>query len=306
MQKFIRSLPVNFPSRLPALVAGLCALTLAGCGSSRDQESGSEVDVGKVGVSKVALAERDELSHDLTRFAEHALNERRELADGFDRFARTAGMDLGQSIACDTKLFLRWRKREWWRLQDDFAATFQLRWREVERLSADIGRYYGYNIQNFPQTSNDVANFLVNADPEWRNLVLDVAVFLEYENREIMPLSVELRDFYRQVDWEIANAQIDVKSFLEWREREYKKLSYDAADFWRQGGEEYDKLVLDLHRYAEERLPEGHLMLMDFSNFFTNKTSHEVARMKAGLGRFASFKRREWWRLQSDFQRWFA
>ena len=294
-------------ARQRSLTAASClaALTLfAGCGESRSGQ-GEEPEVKNLDSSRIARAERDELRDDVVRFSEKVLDERRQLVQGFRDFGRNAGMEMGQALKCDTVMFLRWRKREWWRLTDDFATAFQLRWKEIEKLSADISRYYGYNMQNFPQTQNDVSNFLLNADPEWRNLVLDVAVFVEYQDREFLPLSEDLREFYQMVDWESANLEIDVRSFLAWREREYDKLVHDAEQFWAKAGDEYDSLVVDLHNYAAERLPEARLVVADLSRFFTVRTEHEYTKLSSGMARFTSFKRREWWPLEEDFQRWF-
>ena len=56
-------------------------------------------------------------------------------------------------IPLETDRFLEWRKREWWNLQETFAHHMLYEWDTVERLSDDVARHYGYEIENFPQSA---------------------------------------------------------------------------------------------------------------------------------------------------------
>ncbi len=154
-----------------------------------------------------------------------------ELVVDIERYARSNAL-MGKTWPLDVERFIEWRKRELWHLREALASSMIYEWQNVERLTRDVGRYYGYNIVNFPRAKNDVLRFFHHADAEWRNLVVDAMIFFEYKNRELYKMEDDLRRFYDKSAWEAANLQIDVASFIEWRNREYNKLIKDGRDWF--------------------------------------------------------------------------
>ena len=67
-------------------------------------------------------------------------------------------------------------------------------WETVEKLSSDVARHYGYEIENFPKAPEDIMRFMQLAQSEWRNLVQDVVIFLEWRDRERIPLQKDSVD----------------------------------------------------------------------------------------------------------------
>ena len=92
---------------------------------------------------------------------------------------------LVKETPLDVANFLEWRKREWWNLKAELAYHYNREWLSIEKLTKDVARYYGYNVQNFPRAKDDVLRFFAKADAEWCNLVQDIIIWQEYQSREV-------------------------------------------------------------------------------------------------------------------------
>ena len=89
---------------------------------------------------------------------------------------------------------------------------FSVEWSRIATLSDETARYYGYNVAEFPKARQDIFRFFKNADPEWRNLVMDCAIFIEYQDRELIPLRKELHQFYERTNDTVRAATSDRRS----------------------------------------------------------------------------------------------
>jgi hypothetical protein len=255
-----------------------------------------------IAVALVLLAgccrERDATIDDTNRFAAKGNEELAQLRIDIDRFAISNGLN-GENLPLDAQRFIEWRKREWWYLHDEFAWLIHDEWHAVEKLSLELGRYYGYNIQNFPRAKDDIFNFFAKADVEWRNLVMDVAIWVEYQNRELAPLRGDLHRFYEHAKWEAANLDIDVRGFLEWRDREYRKLVRDGRDWFAANLEEWDKLLEGLERFRLLAAIEGERLTADFKYFWSYEHG-TVPRLIDDVYRYTQWREREWKQLREE------
>lgn len=202
-----------------------------------------------------------------------------------------------QRLALDVPRFLEWRKREWWKLQNEFAVLVAEDWENVERLSVDVSRHFGYEIKNFPKGDDAIA-FFAKADDEWRALVTDVAIFIEYQRGSFAGMQKQLAEFYDNSRREAANLRADLKCFFSWRKREYDKLVRDGKDFFAQARWESDRLTLDIERHfmTEANKP---LIPVDFALVVRGEMD-QVVRLTDDLSRFAAIRQREWELLKKD------
>ncbi|MFW5858664.1 MAG: hypothetical protein ACOCYP_01455 [Planctomycetota bacterium] len=253
-----------------------CALYLAGCGCNKEAGALRE-DVDR-------FVERKEWAFDQI------------LADirYFAKVQKLKGFNL--ELAHDR--FIEWRKREWWRFEEEFAWFITHHWDEIEKLTLDVGRHYGYHIQNFPRTVDGILRFFHQADAEWRMLVMDIMIFQEYRHRELAPLKAELKRFYDHVDWEIANLSVDVQSFLSWRWEMYTALIQDGRDFWNFQKAQGRRLAEDLERFKTMR-PREHLLEADFKAF-VSKVEWEVPRLIDDVFYFTQWRDRELQAIRDD------
>jgi len=150
------------------------------------------VVLGALVLGGCAQREAAETGDDLQRFVHHGSREYEQARHDVQRFVISNSLTAA-NLPLDAARFVEWRKREWWALQDELAWNMSYEWVQVEKLSQDVARYYGYNIANFPKARADILRFFERADPEWRSLVQDVTIFVEYQNRELMPLRRILR-----------------------------------------------------------------------------------------------------------------
>ena len=207
--------------------------------------------------------ERDAAVDDVKRFAGKSSHEFNQLVVDIERYAVSHAI-AAENIPLDAQRFLEWRRRELWTLRSELAYAMSYEWQTIERMTKDVARYYGYNVQNFPRLKEEIFEFLDKAPIEWRNLVADIIIFQEYRLRELAPLSADLKRFYDHAGWELANFEADTKLFLEWREREYRKLVKDGRDWFASNMEDWDKLLWDVERFRIRALVEGELLLVDF------------------------------------------
>lgn len=256
------------------VVAGL----MVGCG---DEAHELRDDVGRF------VAKKDVEYHRLVSQIRHAAGHERVVAE---------------RIPLEAERFLNWRKREWWVLRDTFAYHMLYEWGAIERLSSDAARHYGYEIENFPRAPEDIMRFFQRAGPEWRNLVQDVTVFLEWRDREGIPMQRDLRNFYRKAGDEVARLGRDVESFLRWREREYNKLVSNGQRFFDHAAVEYQRLQDGLERFRAERSREGQLLVADFKNFWGERRA-EVPRLMDDVWRFQAMEAQQMARLNDDLKR---
>ena len=84
----------------------------------------------------------------------------------------------------------------------------------------------------FPKAPEDIMRFMELATPEWRNLVQDMMVFLEWKDRERVPLQDDLRRFYdiTYKKWLIYNLVFG--ALWNGVQREYRKLVTDGQRFF--------------------------------------------------------------------------
>lgn len=246
-----------------------------------------------------ACAERTELSDDLERFSSRHEEEHRILTERFERFAINNNL-MVERLPMEFERFLVWRKYEWWRLNDSLAYLVRQEWDGIEKLSAEVGRYYGYQIMNFPRLVSDIENFFLKAPAEWRNLVMDVAIFKEYHARHHAPLTEELERFYMSADWEGANLQIDVTSFLEWRQREYQKLVNDGKVFFALARGERERLADGWRRMQDKAVREEQYIVADFERFALHAEDWELPRLIDDVWHFLQWQDREYARFRRD------
>src|SRR4051812_33363272 len=126
--------------------------------------------------------ERDAAVDDVHRFVKQSEREAQLLAIDVERYAVSNAL-VAKELPLDVANFIEWRKREWWNLKDELAWHYNQEWLAIEKLTKDVSRYYGYNVQNFPHAKDDVLRFFAHADAEWRNLVQDIIIWREYQLR---------------------------------------------------------------------------------------------------------------------------
>lgn len=246
-------------------------------------------------------AERAELETDLERFVERTPEEWERFKAEIQHFKTENQVVMPARLDLATGRWLEWRRREWWRLEDEFARLVVSEWPGVEKLTLEVGRYYGYNIVNFPRARQDILRFLAKADVEWFNLVTDIAIFLEWRNRELQYLSQDLTGFYALVDWEVWNLGDQVQAFLLWREREYEKLVGDGRAFFAMARFEQERLFQGLARFRAHATIEGRRLEADLAAFAAEE-GWRVPRLVDGVWRFVHFRDREYERLRQDIE----
>ena len=269
---------MNPPGMRPGKVSFFCALALLGC-------------VGG-GCAPTGRNNTETATEFVTRAGPEARRTRQDIA----YYAKANALEV-EDLKLDAENFLEWRRREWWNLQDETAWQVTYEWENVEKLSKDVARSYGYEIRNFPKGGHDVAEFIHRAGPEWRSLVQDVQIFLEYKDREKMPLRRDLRQFYERTRWEAANLGADVTVFLRWREREYRKLIKDGRDFFAAGGLELLALKRDIERLRAEAAATGHYLIADFKAF-GNYEAQQVPRLVDDVANFTRWREDDWRQLK--------
>lgn len=241
-------------------------------------------------------------SDDLQRFALHGDDELARIHKDIERFVVSNGLSA-QALPLDTARFMEWRRREWWALKFELALLRKNAWADIEKMTKEVGRFYGYNITNFPRATDDVLNFFHRADVEWSQLVMDVAIFQEYRNRELWPLRQDIKEFYAKARWEVATLNNDVTCFLRWREREYEKLIQDGRDFFAYADWEMQQMAFDVQRFWMHANIEGARMTADLSAFYTyEKVS--VPRLVDDVWRFTRWREREMAKFKADLQGW--
>lgn len=228
----------------PSLLAlPACALLLAGC----------------------PRREATALQHDLERIppqvAQDLVNLRAEVAS----FAR-AEILAPQRIPAEADRLLSWRRDQWWLLQEELAWHLRYEWLRVEALSLEAARLYGYEITNFPKAPREALTFLRQAPEDWRRLVQDATIFLEYQDRELVPLRRDLAEAYDLARWELGSLRSDVHEFLAWRDREYAKLRTDLRSALAGLGEDGLRLLDDLQRFRALAAVQGERLLVDLKD----------------------------------------
>ncbi len=249
------------------------------------------------GCSREAAATSD----DMQRFALHADDELERIVVDIERYARSNGL-IAQNTVLDAQRFLEWRRREWFTLRVELALMRKNAWHDIERLTRDVGRYFGYNITNFPRSTEDICRFFHRADVEWRQLVMDIAIFTEYRQREMWPLRKDLKEFYKKTRWEAAMLRNDVSCFLQWREREYEKLIKDGRDFFAYASWEMDQMAFDVQRFWMHANLEGERITADFRAFYTYEQV-TVPRLVDDVWRFTRWREREMAKVKADIKR---
>lgn len=248
--------------------------------------------------------ERDAALDDAGRFVAKSGHEFDQLVVDIERYAISHGL-VALNLPLDADRFLEWRRREWWALRNELAFAMSHEWRVIERMTKDVARYYGYNVQNFPRLKEDILEFFAKAPIEWRNLVEDIVIFQEYRLREMAPLRADLMAFYNNAKWEFANLEADTKLFLEWREREYRKLIRNGRDWFAANMEDWDKLLWDVERFHIRALVEGELLLVDFRNAWSYEVA-TVPRLIDGVWRFTLWRERELAKLSAEVKEFTA
>lgn len=244
--------------------------------------------------------EHRELADDFRREGDHAEFSYRQLKVELERYAISNKL-WGTRVPFDVNRFLEWRKREWWHLTDRFAWLIAYEWGTVERLSIDAGRLYGYEITNFPRNRQDILTFLVRADPEWRNLVMDMCIFVEWKKRESYKIVDEFAEFLATASWEAASFELEVKDALAFRRREYLKFARDGRDWWASSQVEWDRLRLGWIRFQAHSAIEGKRLRADFRFFYSAELA-QVPRLFDEWVMWAQFRERELWRLQDELR----
>ncbi len=243
--------------------------------------------------------EANATADDVSRFAHHGDAEQQAARADLDHFI-TANALSAQYLPLEAGRFIEWRKREWWALRDENAWLMTVEWSKVAALSDEVARYYGYNVKEFPKARGDIMRFFQRADPEWRNLVMDCAIFIEYKDRELIPLRKELHQFYEGCNWEAANTQVDVLQFLEWRTREYQKLVRDGRDFFAAAKIEEEELADGIARFRAAAAVEGARLQVDLSAYWTYETRAMPPRLIDDVYRYTEWRERELARLRDD------
>ncbi|MFM2092094.1 MAG: hypothetical protein RLZZ127_2583 [Planctomycetota bacterium] len=264
--------------RLMPVAAAVAALACTGC---------------------VAQAERQATADDLSRFSARSVEEWQHTKAAVDRFIHHHGITQPKGAVLDAGRFLEWRRREWWNLTDELAwhATY-----DRERIFAlldDSARFYGYEVRNAPRSVDDFLEFFRRADDEWRDLAMDITIFLEWKDRELMPLRRDLREFYAGAGREAANLQIDLAAFLRFREREYQRLIRDGQEWFAASLDEWDRMVDSIDRMQASAIASGRRIPVDLKNFWGDETE-QVPRLVDDVWRFARWRQREWERLRRD------
>src|SRR3954469_5230270 len=224
-------------------------------------------DVGSPREKQAVLDEVEPPKHDEQRAFD-------ALVVDIERFAMSNAL-IAPNLPLDVGRFVEWRKRELWHFSHALAWNMLHEWENVERLTKDVARYYGYNVINFPRANEDILRFFQRADLEWRNLVLDVMITIEYKDCELYKMEDDLRRFYQHVDWEIGNLDVDVAQFIEWRGREYRKLVRDGREWFALEEDNAQKLQDDVRRFRLHAAIEGQQLAVDFRNW--NEYEHWVA-----------------------------
>ena len=129
---------------------------------------------------------------------------------------------------------------------------------------------------------------------------MDCAIFVEFQDRELIPLRRELHQFYEHTNWEVANTQVDVMLFLQWRDREYKKLVRDGRDFFATAKVEEEEMEDDLARFRAAAAVEGARMQVDLSAYWHYETTAMPPRLIDDVYRYTEWRERELDKLRAD------
>jgi hypothetical protein len=210
--------------------------------------------------------EHREVQDDVGRFVAKAEGERQRLQIDLERFA-VANRLIATRLPFDKERFLEWRKREWWRLTHRFSWLITYAWEDVTRLSLEMGRFYGYEIRNFPVLQADIRRFFLQADPAWRNLVMDVCAFVEWQRREAYPLADEVSAFFAAAPFEWAKLELEIQQALEFRQREYRLFAANGREFFRHSLVEWERLQAGWWRWRAHAAIEQQRLAVDFALF---------------------------------------
>lgn len=248
-------------------------------------------------------AERNALRDDLGRFRAERTYEYEKIKRDLSLYARNQQL-LSKELPLDLARFLEWRRREWWNLNDETAALIAYEWDAVEKLSHDVGRFYGYNIRMFPHLTEDIARFFQHTDDEWVALVKDACLFIEFKDRELLPLRTDIRESWERAEWEAGNLQVDVHQFLQWREREGNKLVKDVREFRLEESVRGNELRGDFRRFRAARALEANYLVADFSAYWQYETRAMPPRLIADVARWAQLPPQQMNQLRQDIYRY--
>ncbi len=270
--RLVRSLLVVALPFAGLMVASLllASLTLSGCSRS---------------------AEAQALNNDFSREGRRAVGNLESARNDIRRFIAKNKVEA-QVIPIEVSRFVEWRKREWWVLTDELALTLVDNWRDIERITLECARFYGYEVTNFPHARGDILEFFRRGDLEWRNLVMDAAIFVEWRNREWNKLTKEVDQFYRTAGWELGSLEGELGQFLQWRDREYRKFLKDGREWFAANLQNWDKLGADWKRFRAHAHLESARMIADFAAFYAYE-SEQVPRFIDEWTDWSRFRERE-------------
>ncbi len=234
-----------------------------------------------LGCTREVTATKEDIASSIAK----ADGEQQRLAADIRRYAIENGL-LVYNLKADANDFMAQRREQWWNLQEEAAYQIRYEWDQVERLSTDAARAYGYEVRNFPRAEKEIMVFMRRADEEWRRLVQDAGTFIEWRNREATPLRKQIREFYRQAQWEAANGIIDVREFLAWRHVEYRRLSANVRRSLADSAVEWDRLHRDLVAFRTRANQEQQYLVADFQHFARDEADR-VPRLMDDLAAFA-------------------
>ncbi len=261
----------------PLLAVAACAALAGGC---------------------VAQAERRATADDLSRFSARSVEEWQHTKAGVERYVVNHRLGATSSVL-DASRFLEWRRREWWNLTDELAWHAAYDRERIFQLLDDSARFYGYEVRNAPKSVDDFLDFFRRADDEWRALAMDITIFLEWRDRELMPLRKDLREFYAGAGADLTHLGTDLASFLRWREREYRKLIRDGREWFVASLDEWDRMVDGIERMQAAAIASGRRIPVDLAVFWSDEIG-QAPRLVDDVWRFARWRQREWEVLSRD------
>lgn len=233
-----------------------------------------------------------ETRSDVQRYIETADRDFKELVREIDFFIDKE-IDRGRSLPPDIERFLDWRKREWWRLKEEFAYHIHYDWEIISKLVEDAARYHGYQIENFPKHTEDILNFFAyHTRTEWHNLVMDAVIWVEFNTAEHRKMFKWLKYQYELVDWEVTNLVTDWRMFLQWRKEAYA-LQASFKDFFDQEIDLVDDFRRDIERFHMLAVVDAGNVVMDFKHFLIDGPKHDIPRLYDEVQRYIRRQPRE-------------